>query len=94
MDQLILYSNPTIVFKLAKKYFGDDVNINISSRKNKKYMIYNPNTDKWVHFGQIGYEDYTKHKDQMRRHRFQMRNHTWADKPPYSPSWLSYHLLW
>jgi hypothetical protein len=26
-------------------------------------MILNPNTNKWVHFGQLGYQDFTKHND-------------------------------
>ena len=25
-------------------------------------MLFNPTTSKWIHFGQMGYEDYTKHK--------------------------------
>jgi len=30
--------------------------------------------DKKIHFGQIGYEDYTKHKDEERRKLFKLRN--------------------
>jgi hypothetical protein len=56
------YTNPKIVFKKAKMIYGDDVVIDISTRKNKKYRLLNPNTNKWIHFGNYGMEDYTKHK--------------------------------
>jgi hypothetical protein len=36
-------------------------------------MILNPNTNKWVHFGQIGFEDFTYHKDEERRLRYLKR---------------------
>ena len=39
-------------------YKEDDVTLLPSSRKNKKYMILNPNTNKFVHFGAMGYMDY------------------------------------
>jgi len=86
------YSNPSIVMKKAK-----ELNLNpiqLSSRKDKKYMVLNPKTNKMVHFGQMGYEDYTKHKDENRRELFKKRNHKWATAEKYSPAWLSYYLLW
>ena len=64
-----------------------------SSRKDKKYMIKNPD-GKMVHFGAIGYADYTAHKDKERRKRFRNRNHKWASSPKWSPAWLSFYLLW
>lgn len=88
------YSNPKIVLKKARKLFGNDVMLELSARKDKKYKILNPETNKWVHFGQMGYEDFTKHKDENRRELFRKRNHKWADKYEYSPAYLSYHLLW
>lgn len=88
------YSNPDKVFKLAKELYGDDVEIKLSTKKDKKYMILNPNNNKWVHFGQMGYEDYTKHNDKDRRDNFLLRNKKWENKPEYSPAFLSYHLLW
>ena len=30
-------------------------------QKNKKYMIYNPQTNKYVHFRAMGYINYTKY---------------------------------
>jgi hypothetical protein len=56
-------------------------------------MVQDPN-GKWIHFGAISYQDYTKHKDQERRERFRKRNHKWANAKIYSPAYLSYHLLW
>jgi hypothetical protein len=56
-------------------------------------MVQNPD-NKWVHFGQIPFNDYTKHGDDDRRKRFRVRNSKWANAKKYSPAWLSYHLLW
>lgn len=63
-----------------------------SSRKDKKYMVFDNN--KMVHFGQIGYEDATKHHDERRIKKFKSRNRRWKTAPRYSPSFLSYYLLW
>ena len=57
------FSNPKIVFKKAKEYLGKDVIIRLSDKAKKKYMVFNPDTRKWVYFGQVGYEDFTKHGD-------------------------------
>lgn len=88
------YSNPNKVFKRAKEYYGNDLEIKLSTKKDKKYMILNPYTDKWVHFGQMCYEDYTKHNDKERRNNFLERNKKWDNGDPFSPAFLSYHLLW
>lgn len=93
-EDILLYSNPKQVFKDAKKLFGNDVEIKISTRKDKKYMIKNPENDKWVHFGQMFAQDYTYHKDKERQKRFKIRNHKWANMNEFSPAYLSYHLLW
>jgi len=92
MNSTVLYSNPAIVMKKAKELHLNPVQV--STRKDKKFMILNPNTNKLVHFGQWGYEDYTKHHDKTRRDLFRKRNHKWKDADRYSPAWLSYHLLW
>lgn len=94
MKEIEKYSNPKIVLSKAIKLFGKNVKINYSTRKDKKYMIYNPNNNKWVHFGQMFYEDYTKHRDKLRRNLFRQRNHRWANSDIYTPAYLSYHLLW
>ena len=58
----------------------------------KKYMVFNGT--KMIHFGQFGYEDYTKHGDEKRRDNFRKRNMKWAYARKYSPAWLSFYLLW
>ncbi len=93
-DEIWDYSNPHIVYRKAKEYFGDDVDLRLSTRKEKKYMIFNPNTDKWVHFGQLYMEDYTHHKNNDRLNNFRIRNHKWKDADRYTPAYLSYVLLW
>ncbi len=93
LQELIKYSNPSKVQKVANNYFGKPIPIYISSHKNKKYMIKSPD-GKWIHFGQMGYEDFTKHNDKERRYKFRRRNHKWGDTQPYSPASLSYYLLW
>ena len=55
------YSNPQIVRKMADYYLGTDVPLYLSTHKNKKYMVQNPQ-GVWIHFGQYGMQDYTKHK--------------------------------
>ena len=52
------YSNYKEVLSLAKHYYGNEIILLPSSRKNKKYMILNPNTNKFVNFGAMGYMDY------------------------------------
>ena len=88
------YSDPKQVFKMAKKYFGKNVDIDYSTKADKKFMILNPENNKWVHFGLMGYEDYTKHKDLQRRNRFRNRNKKWAYAPKYSPAYMAYYILW
>ena len=88
------YSNPATVVKNAQALLGNDIEVFYSTRKNKKYMILNPENNKYIHFGEFGYEDYTKHKDKNRRLLFQKRNHKWKSAKKYSPAYLSYYLLW
>ena len=87
---LLNVSNPNEVFQRATDL---GFYINLSTRKNKKYMIQRPN-GKWVHFGDLRYEDYTYHKDDKRRQSFLFRNWRWASAPKYSPAYLSFILLW
>ena len=90
------YSNPNIVFDKANKVFNNyNFDIDISTRKNKKYMIRGDFTEgEWVHFGQMGYEDFTKHNDEIRQDKFHKRNNSWIERPINSPAFLSYVLLW
>ena len=91
MEKLLQFSNPAVVIAKGKK-LGLDVMI--SKRKDKKYSFKNPITNKLINFGQMGYEDFTLHKDEKRRQAFKKRNAKSANAPKYSPAWASYNLLW
>ena len=98
------YSDPEIVLYRAKFYFGENVKLIQSSRKTKKYMIYNPITNKFVHFGAMGYLDYTKyvqlynletankHRTKYLKRALKLRGN-WINNQ-YSPNYLSMLLLW
>ena len=85
------YSNIQEVQRLANKY--NIGKVFLSSRKDKKYMVKTPD-GKMVHFGAVGYADYTAHKDEERRKAFRKRNHKWSTANKWTPGWLSYYLLW
>jgi len=59
-------------------------------------MVQDPN-GKWIHFGAMGYEDYTKHKDDKRRENYLNRasniKGSWKQNK-YSPNNLAINLLW
>jgi hypothetical protein len=88
------YSNPIKSQKMATKYFGST--IYRSTKKHKKYMIKTPD-GKWVHFGQIPYEDMTKHNDKTRRRNYLIRSGRirgdWR-KHKYSANNLARKILW
>ena len=90
------YSNPTEVYRKANKYFGKSVKIRLSNKRDKKYMITTPE-GKIVHFGAMGYEDYTKHKNKTRRKNYLTRSGNikgeWK-KDKYSANNLARKLLW
>ena len=52
---LIKISDPYKVYIKFIETFPCDSEIIISTRKNKKYMIYNPEKDKYIHFGSTTY---------------------------------------
>ena len=98
------YSDPEIVLYRAKFYFGEDVKLLQSTRKTKKYMIFNPYNNKFVHFGQMGYLDFTKYVQiydikRANEHRIRYLKRAlkikgkWMNNP-YSPNYLSMLLLW
>lgn len=91
-----LYSNQTEVYRRAKKYLGKTAKIDISTKKDKKYMVKTPD-GKIVHFGQMGYEDFTKHKNKTRRKNYLTRSSRikgdWK-QDKYSANNLAIHLLW
>ena len=88
------YSNMNEAQRNATKYDKQLV-LKRSTRKDKKYMI--TANDKTVHFGQMGYEDYTKHKDEARRESYLKRAQAirgnWR-KDKYSPNNLAINILW
>ena len=90
LNELRNYSDPEYVMQKAKMMGLNPVHE--SSRKDKKYMVFDGRT--MIHFGQMGYEDATKHNDLDRINRFKKRNWKWQNSPKYSPAWLSWFLLW
>jgi len=97
IKELLKYSNPEEAQRIAFKKYGNDALLYISSRKNKKYMIKDPSTGHMVHFGQIPYQDFLKHRNEQRRQLFLKRTANikgnWRDNP-YSPNNLSRIILW
>ena len=91
------YSNVKIVFENAKKYLGDDVKIKISDRPDKKFMVLNPNNNKWIYFGKIPYLDFTKTNDEIKRNAYLKRSENikgdWKNNK-YSKNNLSRKILW
>ena len=91
------FSNPAEAKRKAKKYLGPHGGpLFLSSREDKKFMVMAPN-GKLVHFGQMGYSDYTQHKDKKRRAAYLRRaskiKGDWkSDK--YSPNNLAMNILW
>ena len=94
MNELNKYSDFKAVNDNAKRLYGKEVFV--STRKNKKFMIMNDDK-KWIHFGQLGYEDFTKHRDKQRRELYLKRasklKGDWKTNI-YSPNLLSIVLLW
>ena len=95
--ELLKVSNPEIAQKNAFKYLGKNAILYLSNQKNKKYAIYDPYTNKYISFGDIRYEDKTKHNDKDRQNRYLKRamnmRGNWADNK-YSPNNLSMYILW
>ncbi len=93
--ELLKYSNPNIAQKRAYAYLGKTAKLYPASKKHKKYRIWNG--EKWINFGQLGYQDYTRHKDKTRRRSYLARSRkirgNWV-RNKYSPNNLSIHILW
>jgi len=88
------FSNPEKALMRANQIFGDDVKLYISNRKNKNYMLLNPETNKYIHFGYLFNEDNTYNDDFKKLYTFKKRNQRFKDREPYSSAYLSYHILW
>jgi hypothetical protein len=94
-DPIWKWSDPRIVNNRAKHFYH--ASVRLSDRPSKKYKIWDPIKSKWVYFGAMHYEDYTKHRDTKRRNNYLTRSAgihgNWADNI-YSPNNLSRILLW
>jgi hypothetical protein len=91
------WSDPRQAQKMAVKYLGNKARIFPSGNREKKYRICDVNTGNYVRFGQMGYEDYTKHRNKTRRHNYLTRTAgirgDWK-RNPYSANNLSRNILW
>jgi hypothetical protein len=91
------FSNPIVVNRRWKKYKDKEASaLMLSPDPEKKYMVITPDK-RIVNFGQMGYEDWTKHLDPVRRKAYLSRANgikgDWrSDK--YSPNNLAINLLW
>jgi hypothetical protein len=70
----------------------DEVHIKRSTRKGKKLMAEFPNGNT-VHFGAVGYSDYTLNKDPKRKQRY-LQRHKNDPTSIKTPGGLSRDLLW
>jgi len=96
-SRIYLYSNPRLAQKMAYKYLGKTAKLFPAINHEKKYSILDKKNNKWVNFGQMGYEDYTKHRDKSRRKNYLTRTKfmrgNWK-KNKYSANNLSRNILW
>lgn len=95
-ERIFEVSDPDIVIKNLRKYLGKKIDLHMSNKPTKKYMIQRPDGE-WVHFGQMGYEDFTHHKNDIRRINYLRRaTHIKGDwkQDKYSPNNLSIWGLW
>lgn len=90
--EILKFSNPEEVYRKAKIIFGNSVIVGLSTRKKKKYML--SYGGRVYHFGEMGYEDYTFHQDEMRREKFRNRNARFIKSGTLTPGVLAYYLLW
>jgi hypothetical protein len=94
LQEVNKYSNYDKAKRQTSKFLGKNAKLYLSTRKNKKFMVIDPETGHKIHFGLLGYQDYLKHKNKTRRHNFLVRNHKWKNAKKYSPAYLAYHILW
>lgn len=89
-------SNPILAQSKLNKYIGKNTPLLLSTRKDKKYMVLDPEGKK-IHFGNINYEDFTKHGDLTRRNSYISRASNikgdWK-RNKYSPNNLAINVLW
>ena len=90
-------SNPDKALANTKKYLGKNAALYPSDKSKYKYKVFNPNNNKFVYFGSMLYEDYTKHGSEIRKNNYIRRasniKGNWKDDK-YSPNNLAIHILW
>lgn len=95
-DNLYNISNPKKAQKNAFDYLGSTAILYKSDKPKKKYKIFNPYTNKYIHFGS-DLQDYLYHQNEDRRHNYLKRSMNikgnWKDNP-YSPNNLSMYITW
>jgi hypothetical protein len=79
----------------TRRLFGSRAVLYLSTHPKKKYQLETPSG--WRYFGQMGWEDYLKHKDPRRRHLYITRASAlpgnWK-KDLFSPNNLAQKILW
>jgi len=94
---LYAFSSPKQAQKMARAYLGASAQLYPAINTAKKYRICDPKLNKWVNFGQMGYQDYTRHKNKTRRKNYLTRTAgmlgNWK-RNKYSANNLSRHILW
>ena len=91
------YSTPAQAQRMAYKYLGKGAKLYPASVSQKKYKVFDKKHNRWVNFGQMGYEDYTKHHNKTRRKNYRTRSKDIKGKwrqNRYSPNNLSRNILW
>jgi len=66
-----------------------------SEIKKYKVIVNDGNNKKTIHFGAKGYDDYTIHKDNMRKNNYIKRhkkNEDWEN--PFTAGFWALHILW
>ena len=95
--ELYNVSHPDEVEVKLSKWLNQDVLLLVSPKKNKKYRVFDEKNEKFIDFGDIRFEDFTKHKDDNRRNRCLNRatnmKGDWK-KNKFSPNNLSINGLW
>ena len=96
-SRIYLYSTPRIAQRMAYNYLGKTAKLYPAGKPEKKYKIFDPKNNTWVNFGQMGYEDFTKHHDKKRRKNYLTRTKfmkgDWK-RNKYSANNLSRNILW
>jgi hypothetical protein len=94
--EILKYSDPNKALDNAIKYLKKNVTFALSTKKTKKYMVRRPD-GKFLHFGSMEYEDFTKHKDKKRHSAYLKRTENikgdWK-KDKYSANNLARNILW